>query len=91
MSPWGTQPIPRDSARPRAQNERGEMASKNYTLKPVSTPARPRQERPSDRPARESGHADSALVRAENEDDDGYDPYSDRIEPRPLFEENPWD
>ena len=31
------------------------------------------------------------LVRAENEDDDGYDPYSDRRpEPEPLFEENPW-
>lgn len=31
-------------------------------------------------------------IRAENEDDDGYDPYSDRRpEPEPLFEENPWD
>ena len=30
-------------------------------------------------------------VRAENEDDDGYDPYSDRQEPRPLFERDPWD
>ena len=29
--------------------------------------------------------------RAENEDDDGYDPWSDRIEETPLFEENPWD
>ncbi len=31
------------------------------------------------------------FVRAENEDDDGYDPYSDRHEKTPLFEENPWD
>lgn len=31
------------------------------------------------------------FVRAENEDDDGYDPYSDRSEKTPLFEENPWD
>lgn len=30
-------------------------------------------------------------LRAENEDDDGYDPYSDRREEPPLFEENPWD
>ena len=31
------------------------------------------------------------FIRAENEDDDGYDPYSDRRpEPEPLFEENPW-
>lgn len=32
--------------------------------------------------------------RAENEDDDGYDPYSDfhdAPDTRPLFERNPWD
>lgn len=30
-------------------------------------------------------------IRAENEDDDGYDPYSDRRpEPEPLFEPDPW-
>lgn len=32
------------------------------------------------------------FIRAENEDDDGYDPYSDRPPtPEPLFQENPWD
>lgn len=32
------------------------------------------------------------LIRAENEDDDGYDPYSDRTAgPEPLFERDPWD
>lgn len=31
------------------------------------------------------------FVRAENEDDDGYDPYSDRRpDPEPLFECDPW-
>lgn len=30
-------------------------------------------------------------IRAENEDDDGYDPYSDRRpDPEPLFEADPW-
>lgn len=30
-------------------------------------------------------------VRAENEDDDGYDPYSDRKPaPEPMFERDPW-
>ncbi|MBY4797691.1 hypothetical protein K6V98_04890 [Collinsella sp. AGMB00827] len=30
-------------------------------------------------------------IRAEAEDDDGYDPYSDRRpEPEPLFEADPW-
>ena len=32
------------------------------------------------------------FIRAENEDDDGYDPYSDRPPtPEHLFQENPWD
>ena len=31
------------------------------------------------------------FLRAENEDDDGYDPYSDRPAPRePMFERDPW-
>lgn len=35
---------------------------------------------------------DAPFLRAENEDDDGYDPYSDRQpKPEPLFERDPWD
>ncbi len=30
------------------------------------------------------------FVRAPNEDDDGYDPYSDRQAHTPLFERDPW-
>lgn len=34
---------------------------------------------------------DDPFVRAEKEDDDGYDPYSDRpAEREPLFSEDPW-
>lgn len=34
---------------------------------------------------------EAAYLRAENEDDDGYDPYSDRpARPEPLFERDPW-
>ena len=34
----------------------------------------------------------AAPIRAINEDDDGYDPYSDRRpSPEPLFERDPWD
>lgn len=34
---------------------------------------------------------EAAFYRAANEDDDGYDPYSDRPAPRePLFERDPW-
>lgn len=36
--------------------------------------------------------AQSEFERAENEDDDGYDPYSDCMPERePLFERDPWD
>lgn len=35
--------------------------------------------------------AKNPYIRAANEDDDGYDPYSDRREEPPLFEPNPWD
>ena len=39
----------------------------------------------------EAREAASAYLRAENEDDDGYDPYSDRpATPEPLFERDPW-
>lgn len=35
---------------------------------------------------------ENPYLRAENEDDDGYDPYSDRLpDPEPLFERDPWD
>jgi len=33
---------------------------------------------------------DSSCIRAENEDDDGYDPYSDRRYVEPMFERDPW-
>ena len=33
---------------------------------------------------------DESNIRAPREDDDGYDPYSDRIETTPLFERDPW-
>ena len=43
-------------------------------------------------PAKRASKPDplAAYLRAENEDDDGYDPYSDRREEPPLFEADPW-
>lgn len=35
--------------------------------------------------------ADARFVRAENEDDDGYDPYSDRPGERLQWGRDPWD
>lgn len=41
--------------------------------------------------AKQSAPKQSEFIRAENEDDDGYDPYSDRRpEVGPLFERDPW-
>lgn len=42
-------------------------------------------------PAPAPAPARNPYLRAANEDDDGYDPYSDRRpEPEPLFERDPW-
>lgn len=44
-----------------------------------------------ERDNRKAASASDEFVRAENEDDDGYDPYSDRLpENEPLFERDPW-
>ena len=41
--------------------------------------------------AKEAASGMEAYLRAEGEDDDGYDPYSDRpAAPEPLFERDPW-
>lgn len=59
------------------------MIDKNKTNAPVANaaPAAPKSvPKPRD-----------PYIRAENEDDDGYDPYSDRRPERePLFEADPW-
>ena len=36
------------------------------------------------------GALNKQFIRAEREDDDGYDPYSDRVHIEPLFEPDPW-
>ena len=40
--------------------------------------------------AAEDAKFDKYCIRAEREDDDGYDPDSDRVERTPLFERDPW-
>ena len=77
---------------------------KHYTIKPQVTPlpskagkgASFEAGRHSAKEGAVSGPAEQPendpFIRAENEDDDGYDPYSDRPPtPEPLFQENPWD
>ena len=78
---------------------------KHYTIKPQTTPlpgkaGKGLSAESGRHSAKEGATAGSAseqpvndpFIRAENEDDDGYDPYSDRPPtPEPLFQENPWD
>lgn len=46
---------------------------------------------PAAQPEARKTPATDPFLRAENEDDDGYDPYSDRKPtPEPLFERDPW-
>lgn len=55
---------------------------------------KPTDDRRSDqqkRPAAPAAPLDDPCIRAINEDDDGYDPYSDRQPPQePLWEPDPW-
>lgn len=71
------------------------MPQRHYTLRPVVAPAPHARRAVGNRKdasgaAAEAAPAPDASVRAENEDDDGYDPYSDRREETPLFERDPW-
>ena len=52
----------------------------------------PAAPRPAPRPApKPAPKPRDPYIRAENEDDDGYDPYSDRRPERePMFEADPW-
>lgn len=60
------------------------------TGKPVKqTPKQAVKSKDSD--PKKSQVVDPEFARAENEDDDGYDPYSDRRPvSEPLFERDPW-
>ena len=80
------------------------MTKKTYTLQPTYTPVGTGRKEPSSPRGASSPRGtsspkgasasskplDAAAVRAENEDDDGYDPYSDRVEAQPFFEKDPW-
>ena len=63
------------------------MIDKNKTNTPA-TDAASAASKPTSKPAPKPR---DPYIRAENEDDDGYDPYSDRRPERePMFEADPW-
>ena len=66
------------------------MKDENKTHVPAAeaAPAAPVAPKASPKPAPKPR---DPYIRAENEDDDGYDPYSDRRpECEPMFEADPW-
>ena len=69
--------------------------AKYYTLKPQVTPLPKAYDAkgPVAKTAKDGEQPkDDPFIRAEAEDDDGYDPYSDRPPtPEPQFQANPWD
>ena len=63
------------------------MKDENETNAPVADAA-PAAPKPAPKPASKPR---DPYIRAENEDDDGYDSYSDRRPERePMFEADPW-
>lgn len=62
------------------ENEQGTTPAKQIQAKQSISPGCPTPEKKQRDP----------FVRAANEDDDGYDPWSDRKAADPLWEEDPW-
>jgi hypothetical protein len=59
-------------------------------MKRVTDKSKHEQKKPA--PERTADARDQEFLRAENEDDDGYDPFSDRQpQKEPLFERDPWE
>ena len=64
------------------------MKDENKTSAPAPKPTSKPAPKPTSKPAPKPR---DPYIRAENEDDDGYDPYSDRRPERePMFEADPW-
>lgn len=65
--------------------DQDQPVKKGYVLKPVTKPLRSRkgEEATPSSPQRDA-------VRDITEDDDGYHPYADVPDTRPLFERDPW-
>lgn len=76
MSPGPAAPAPSGTLRERIDAARAKQAGSVPAPKSASGPA--------------SDGAPNPFARAENEDDDGYDPWSDRREEPSFWEEDPW-
>ena len=72
---------PLEKPKPSQTSTKKKLVKKSAPRKPAAKKLAPKKSVPKQ----------SEFIRAENEDDDGYDPYSDRRpEVEPLFERDPW-
>lgn len=84
-----TTPLPSQLAREKAA--RAAAADGTDTVRAANTAAAGATERMADTaPGAGGAKAPDPFRRPANEDDDGYDPYSDRPADNPLFERDPW-
>lgn len=77
----------------RAEKPEARVAAQAATqVKPQgATQVKPQGAARKDADSKKAQVVDPEFARAENEDDDGYDPYSDRRPvSEPLFERDPW-
>ena len=77
----------------RAEKSEARVAAQAATqVKPQgATQVKPQGAARKDTDSKKAQVVDPEFARAENEDDDGYDPYSDRRPvSEPLFERDPW-
>ena len=70
-------------------SEHGKTTQKTYRIRYTSTPLSGKNTESQKRDANKIT-APTQPVRAINEDDDGYDPYSDLKEQPTFFEKDPW-
>ncbi len=69
----------------------GDAQKPRYTLRPVIAPSPARAQTKAEDSPNEEPSARDPFIRPAAEDDDGYDPFSDRPPaPEPTFQEDPW-
>lgn len=75
----------------RAEKPEARAAAQVATQVAAAATATPQVAARKDADSKKAQVVDPEFARAENEDDDGYDPYSDRRPvSEPLFERDPW-
>jgi len=80
-----------EAGKPVNQTPKAETQAAATATAKVAAQVKPQATTRKDADSKKAQVVDPEFARAENEDDDGYDPYSDRRPvSEPLFERDPW-